>query len=79
MLCLLQLDSAQYIPQSYHLALVSFDWDEMMTVLEQQVVVLVMAGDYAMNATSVEVVIVLADTGDVEDVGTARKWVDNEP
>lgn len=79
MLCLLQLDSALCIPQSCHLALVQFDWNGTMTGLEQQAVVLVMVGDYAKNAMNEEVAIVSVDTGDVVDVGTARKWVDNEP
>jgi hypothetical protein len=46
---------------------------------KQQAVVLMVVGDYAMNAMNVEVVIVSADMGDVVDVGTARRWVDNEP
>ena len=31
-----------------------------------------------MNAMSAEVVIVLVDTGDVVDVGTAKRWVGSE-
>lgn len=78
MLYLLLLDSALYIPQSCHLALVLSDWNGMVEH-EQQVVVLTVVGDYAMNAVSVEVVIVSADTGDVVDVGTAKRWDDSEP
>lgn len=78
MLYLLLPDSALYIPQSCHLALVLSDWNGKVGH-EQQAVVLMVVDDYAMNATSVEVVIVSADTGDVVDVGTARMWVDSEP
>lgn len=78
MLCLLLQDFDLYIPQSCHLVLVSFDWNGRLVPV-QQVVVLVVVGDYATNAMNVEVVIVLVDMGDVVDVGTAKRWVDNEP
>jgi len=47
--------------------------------VQQVAVLVVVVGDYAMNAMSVEVAIELVDTGDVVDVGTAKKWVDSEP
>lgn len=79
MLCLLLQDFALYIPRSCHLALVSFDWNGKLVPEQQVVVLVVVVGVYAMNAMSVEVAIVSVDTGDVVDVGTARRWVDSEP
>lgn len=80
MLCLLLQDFDLYIPQSCHLVLVSFDWNGKLVPVQQVVVLkVVVVGDYAMNAMNVEVVIVLVDTGDVVDVGTAKRWVDSEP
>ena len=49
-----------------------------MVPVQQVVVLVVVEGDYAMNAMSAEVVIVLVDTGDVVDVGTAKRWVGSE-
>lgn len=79
MLYLLLQDFDLYIPQSCHLVLVSFDWNGKLVPVQQVVVLAVVEGDYATNAMNVEVVIVLVDTGDVVDVGTAKRWVDSEP